>query len=92
MVQNGVGKLHKCQTTGQKCFRNAKPDLQSNYIELANTKPSLLLQGDKPRLIDEWQVAPVLWNAMRYSVDSSGLFGEYILTGSTTPKDFSKSS
>ena len=34
------------------------PDLQENYIELANTKPSLLLEGDKPRLIDEWQLAP----------------------------------
>ena len=34
------------------------PDLQENYIELANTKPSLLLEGEKPRLIDEWQLAP----------------------------------
>ena len=63
------------------------PDLQDNYIELANTKPSLLLEGEKPRLIDEWQIAPKLWNAVRYSVDNSGLTNQYILTGSVTPVD-----
>lgn len=63
------------------------PDLQENYIDLANTKPSLLLEGEKPRLIDEWQLAPKLWNAVRYSVDSIGLPGQYILTGPATPKE-----
>lgn len=83
------GKTTSAKQQAKSVLEMQNPDLQSNYIELANTKPSLLLQGDKPRLIDEWQVAPVLWNAVRYSVDSSGLFGEYILTGSATPKDFS---
>ena len=63
------------------------PDLQDNYIELANTKPSLLLEGEKPRLIDEWQIAPKLWNAVRYSVDNNGLTNQYILTESATPVD-----
>ena len=63
------------------------PDLQDNYIELANTKPSLLLEMEKPRLIDEWQIAPKLCNAVRYSVDNSGLTNQYILTGSATLVD-----
>jgi hypothetical protein len=63
------------------------PDLQDNYLELANTKPSLLLEGDKPRLIDEWQVAPKLWNAVRHSVDKISKPSQYILTGSATPVD-----
>ena len=80
------------KTTSSKQFAKSvlemqNPDLQDNYIELANTKPSLLLEGDKPRLIDEWQLAPKLWNAVRYSVDTIGLPGQYILTGSATPKE-----
>lgn len=55
------------------------------YLELANLKPSLLLEGDKPRLIDEWQLAPRLWNAVRYDVDKTGLTNQYILTGSSVP-------
>lgn len=57
---------------------------QNTEISIANTKPSLLLQGEKPRLIDEWQIAPTLWNAVRYSVDNINKPGQYILTGSAT--------
>ena len=63
------------------------PDLQEGYLKLAETKPSLLLQGEKPRLIDEWQLAPVLWDAVRASVDNSGEKGQYILTGSVVKDD-----
>lgn len=45
-----------------------------------------MLEGEKPRLIDEWQDTPTLWDAIRYDVDKSGLAGQYILTGSVTPK------
>ncbi len=80
------------KTTSSKQIANSvlemqNPDLQENYIELANTKPSLLLEGAKPRLIDEWQLAPKLWNAVRYSVDKESKVGQYILTGSATPKE-----
>ncbi len=61
------------------------PDTYSNNIQLANTKPSILLEGDKPRLIDEWQDAPVIWDAIRYDLDKSRKKGQYILTGSATP-------
>lgn len=58
------------------------PDRRSSYISTASVKPSLLLKGDKPRLLDEWQTIPVLWDAVRHDVDRSGLLGQYILTGS----------
>jgi predicted AAA+ superfamily ATPase len=54
--------------------------------ELANISPSLVLQGDTPRLIDEWQEVPSLWDAVRYEVDKRGEKGQFILTGSSTPK------
>lgn len=62
------------------------PDTRQNNLSLAANKPSLLLEGAKPRLIDEWQDAPELWDAVRFSVDQSGLTGQYILTGSATPR------
>ncbi len=55
------------------------------YLKVADTQPSTLLEGEKPRLIDEWQLAPVLWNAIRNRVDKSGKAGQYILTGSYVP-------
>jgi hypothetical protein len=51
----------------------------------AKTKPSLLLEGETPRLLDEWQVAPVLWNAVRFTVDKRQKCGQFILTGSVVP-------
>ncbi|MDD3999300.1 MAG: DUF4143 domain-containing protein [Bacilli bacterium] len=57
--------------------------IKKGYLATAETKPSLLLHGDNPRLIDEWQMAPVLWDAVRTSVDEIGKEGLYILTGST---------
>ena len=78
-------------TTGKQRAKSVlemqDPDLQDGYLKLAETKPSLLLQGDKPRLLDEWQIAPVLWDAVRVSVDRSSEKGLYILTGSVVKDD-----
>ena len=63
------------------------PDKKASYLKAADTKPSLLLKGDTPRLLDEWQTAPVLWDAVRYAVDMRGEAGQFILTGSAVPKD-----
>jgi len=52
---------------------------------LAQIDPSLVLDGDSPRLLDEWQEVPALWDAVRFAVDSSKEKGRFILTGSTTP-------
>lgn len=60
------------------------PDEREQNLRLADIKPSLLLEGDKPRLIDEWQDAPQLWDAVRFSIDQKGETGLYILTGSTS--------
>ncbi|MFP4078070.1 MAG: ATP-binding protein [Candidatus Izemoplasmataceae bacterium] len=59
------------------------PDNKESYIRLAKIQPSLLLEGEKPRLIDEWQMAPELWDAIRFDIDQKGKEGLYILTGST---------
>lgn len=61
------------------------PDRSATLLELANTKPSVLLAGEEPRLIDEWQMAPKLWDAVRFAVDRGAGRGRYILTGSSTP-------
>lgn len=57
---------------------------------LAELEPELLLQGKTPRLIDEWQIAPELWDAVRFEVDQRQAFGQFILTGSSVPCDKSK--
>ena len=57
----------------------------ANNVELAKISPSLVLEGKKPKLIDEWQEATNLWDEIRIEVDKTGLKGQYILTGSTTP-------
>jgi len=57
------------------------------YKETGKIMPSLLLEGKTPRLIDEWQEVPELWNAVRYSVDQRKKQGQFILTGSSTPRD-----
>lgn len=66
-------------------FQN--PDNKSTYDDIANSKPSLFLEGDKPRLFDEWQMYPVVWDSVRTDVDHTGLRGQYILTGSAKPAD-----
>ncbi len=63
------------------------PDNAQSYQQMADTKPSLLLKGENPRLIDEWQMAPVLWDAVRFEVDKRGETGQFILTGSAVPAD-----
>ena len=63
------------------------PDYTASYLKAADAKPSLLLRGETPRLIDEWQLAPVLWDAVRFAVDERGVAGQFILTGSAVPMD-----
>lgn len=63
------------------------PDEGPGYLALADTKPSLLLEGNPPLLIDEWQMAPVLWDAVRFAVDRRNSMAQFILTGSVTPND-----
>jgi predicted AAA+ superfamily ATPase len=64
------------------------PNFREQYKRMAELKPSELLKGDTPRLIDEWQLAPILWDAVRYEIDDrNGAAGQFILTGSTVVPD-----
>ena len=63
------------------------PDKKMQYDKTNQTKPSLFLEGEKPRLFDEWQMYPVVWDSIRMDVDHTGLKGQYILTGSARPAE-----
>ncbi|MFW0895178.1 ATP-binding protein [Gardnerella sp. Marseille-Q9179] len=67
------------------------PDMTKQYQQMAELSPSTLLEGEAPRLIDEWQIAPNIWNAVRYEVDNRDEFGQFILTGSAVPNEFDDS-
>ena len=58
---------------------------KDSNIALAKLNPVKLLSGDRPRLIDEWQLAPSLWDSVRFNVDRASEYGQYILTGSSVP-------
>ena len=77
------------QIAKSSILMQAKDNLK-DYLELAQIRPSALLQGETPHLIDEWQIAPQLFDAIRYEIDKRDEFGQFILTGSATPYDISK--
>ncbi|MCL2766825.1 MAG: DUF4143 domain-containing protein [Peptococcaceae bacterium] len=81
------GKTRTAEEKANSVLYMQDPDYTSSYLKAADTKPSLLLKGDTPRLIDEWQMAPVLWDAVRFAVDQRFESGQFILTGSAVPKD-----
>ena len=76
------GKTTTAMQQAKSVLRMQDPDTAEAYLATAQTKPSFLLMGATPRLIDEWQVAPVLWDAVRTAVDDRGQPGQFILTGS----------
>lgn len=79
------GKTTTAEQFSKSILYMSKPeDVQSNLM-MADINPSKLLEGDTPRLIDEWQIAPKLWDAVRFEVDHRDNFGHFILTGSAVP-------
>ncbi len=78
------GKTTTGEQKAKSILRMQDPDRREGYLATAGTKPSLLLKGENPRLIDEWQMAPVLWDAVRTAVDQRQEEGLFILTGSTS--------
>lgn len=78
------GKTTTAEQKAKSILRMQDPDLREGYFAAAQTKPSLLLKGENPRLIDEWQDASVLWDAVRVAVDQRQEEGLFILTGSTS--------
>jgi len=81
------GKTRTAEEKAKSVLYMQDPDHTASYLKAADTKPSLLLRGNTPRLIDEWQMAPVLWDAVRFAVDQRQESGQFILTGSAVPKD-----
>lgn len=63
------------------------PESKSQNIHMAELNPKRLLNGASPRLIDEWQIAPKLWDSIRFEVDHRNELGQFILTGSAVPAD-----
>lgn len=78
------GKTTTAKQYAKSYIEMQDPDKRDMYLETAKIKPSNLLVGENPRLIDEWQVAPNLWDAVRVSVDRRNEDGLYILTGSNS--------
>ncbi|MDR1077081.1 MAG: DUF4143 domain-containing protein, partial [Propionibacteriaceae bacterium] len=81
------GKTWTARRLARSVLFMQDPDESANHLRAADVKPSLLLRGETPRLIDEWQMAPVLWDAVRFAVDQRGEVGQFILTGSAAPVD-----
>ena len=81
------GKTSTASNAAASVVYMQDPDKAISYQAMADTKPSLLLKGQTPRLIDEWQVAPVLWDAVRFEVDQRTERGQFILTGSAVPPE-----
>ncbi|MBE5897891.1 MAG: ATP-binding protein [Lachnospiraceae bacterium] len=85
------GKTTTAKHLAKSVIEMDRPDLTEQYQQMAKVRPSNLLEGEVPHLIDEWQIAPNIWNAVRYEVDKRGDFGQFILTGSSVPAKLDES-
>ncbi len=84
------GKTTTAEQQAKSIVYMDDPEIIDQNIELASLSPKKLLIGDTPRLVDEWQLAPQLWDAARFEVDHRGEMGQFIFTGSAVPADISK--
>ena len=80
----GCGKTTSGKQYSRSIVEFQDEDKRDGYLAVTETIPSKLLEGEKPRLLDEWQDAPKIWGAVRKSVDDLQEPGQYILTGSVT--------
>lgn len=79
------GKTTTAEQQAKSILYMDQPKDRAANLQLAQINPELLLDGDTPRLIDEWQIATELWDAVRFAVDHREGEGQFILTGSVTP-------
>ena len=84
------GKTTTAEQQANSVLYMSEPGKVEQNVQLATLNPNLLLKGDNPRLIDEWQIAPQLWDAVRFESDHRHQVGLFILTGSSVPPDMSK--
>jgi hypothetical protein len=81
------GKTRTASQLAKSILYMQDVDKWRTWQHIADTQPSMLLRGETPRLIDEWQMAPVLWDAVRFEVDRRNIPGQFLLTGSAVPRD-----
>ena len=81
------GKTTTAEQMSKSILYMSKPEDVKANLMAADIQPSKLLEGKTPRLIDEWQIAPKLWDAVRFEVDHRNKTGQFILTGSAVPPD-----
>lgn len=81
------GKITTARQVSNSILYMDDSERKSQNIQLAELSPKLLLNGKTPRLIDEWQLAPKLWDAIRFEVDHRDELDQFILTGSAVPVD-----
>jgi len=79
------GKTTTCEQLAKSILYMGDPETKDDNLRIADISIKSLLEGERPRLIDEWQLAPKFWDAVRFAVDHSKGFGHFILTGSAVP-------
>lgn len=87
LVLEGPRACGKTSTGLHHARSSIRLDASPAAVQLADLDPASLLQGETPRLIDEWQLAPSLWNVIRHEIDDRRTPGQFILSGSATPPD-----
>jgi len=87
VLVEGPKACGKTETSRQQAGSVVMLDVDQLARAAAQIDPTLILSGPTPRLLDEWQVVPQVWNAIRRQVDERGADGQFILTGSATPAD-----
>lgn len=81
------GKTTTAEQVAASILYMDEPEKKEQNIRMADVNPKRLLAGETPRLIDEWQLAPKLWDAIRFEVDHRRELGQFVLTGSAVPPD-----
>lgn len=84
------GKTTTAEQQAQSIVYMADPEKSHQYLSMVELNPRILLEGKAPRLFDEWQIAPKLWDAIRFEVDHRNNLGQFILTGSAVPPETEK--
>ena len=79
------GKTTTAEQIAESVLYMALPEDRAENIRMAQIAPGILLQGETPRLLDEWQIAPNLWDSVRFEVDHRGRTGQFVLTGTAVP-------
>lgn len=87
VVVEGPKACGKTRTAQRLAASEVRLDVDDDARTAATVAPQIIFPGDTPRLIDEWQTVPTLWNALRVEIDDRGAPGQFLLTGSAVPAD-----